>query len=59
MLDKVMSQKAIKKIRRWYNKDIRASILAQQHAMLKIFKPRPWWFPKWLWRRAIKFFLDI
>jgi len=54
-----MNQKTIKKLRRWYNKDIRASILAQQHAMLKIFKPRPWWFPKWLWRRAIKFFLDI
>jgi hypothetical protein len=52
-----MNQKIAKKLRQYYRKDVRKFARINADMLSKILKPRPWYFPKFLWKGLIKIFI--
>lgn len=58
-----MSQKTQKKIRQMYRRDTRDAVRqaaeTQVNYFKQVLKPRPQWFPKWLWRKLLSIFVRV
>lgn len=61
-----MSGKQEKKKRRMYRKEVKehvdkiyGEIDVVKESLKRLIRQKPWWAPKWLWRRIVKYVINI